>query len=117
MAVLLDQFLKVSNKLEVQNDTINPHCAHTKLSSALCTSGQYIFSPSCNNTLVMLNFSAQNDEQLLAVEERRGAEWAPGVLDPLLKILSREFIDNADLSVRLHNLFYVSAEQGIELNC
>ncbi len=58
-------------------------------------------------------FPSQNDEQQLAVEERRGAEWAPGVLDPLLKILSREYIDNADLSIRLQNLFYVSAESAV----
>jgi hypothetical protein len=57
-------------------------------------------------------FFTKSDEQLLAVEEKRGAEWAPGVLDPLLKILSREFIDNSDLSVRLQNLFYVSAKRG-----
>ena len=49
------------------------------------------------------------------MEERRGAEWAPGVLDPLLKILSREFIDNSDLSVRLQNLFYVSEHQFAEM--
>ena len=58
-------------------------------------------------------FFTQNDEQVLAVEERRGAEWAPGVLDPLLKIISREYIDNADLSIRLQNLFYVSTASAV----
>jgi hypothetical protein len=51
----------------------------------------------------------QNDEQLLSLEERRGPDWAPGALDPLLKILAREFIDHTDLAMHLKDLFNVSA--------
>jgi hypothetical protein len=53
--------------------------------------------------------SNQNDEQLLSVEEKRGPDWAPGALDPLLKILAREFIDHTDLSMHLQDLFNVRA--------
>ncbi len=49
----------------------------------------------------------QEEQRALSVERLRGNEWASGPLDPLLRELTRQYVDDRDLSIRLHNLFFV----------
>ena len=43
------------------------------------------------------------------MEERRGGEWVGGALDPLLGALTSQYVDDADLSLRLRGLYDVRA--------
>jgi hypothetical protein len=53
--------------------------------------------------------SPQEESRELAVEERRGGEWVGGALDPLLRALTSQYVDDADLSLRLRGLYDVRA--------
>jgi hypothetical protein len=59
---------------------------------------------------VSASIKLQEEEQQRKLCETKGRRTISSTLDPLLERLARDFVDDADLSARLHGLFQVTFE-------
>ena len=50
----------------------------------------------------------EDEESQILLEEKRQLQLARNPLEPLLKKISKEFVDDSDLSNKLHQLYKVS---------
>ncbi len=59
------------------------------------------------DNFVTASLKMQDEERQRALNETKGRRKISCTLDPLLERLARDFVDDADLSARLHSLFRV----------
>ena len=63
------------------------------------------------DNFVSASIRMQEEERQRELSETKGRRTIRSTLDPLLERLARDFVDDADLSARLHGLFQVSFVQ------
>ncbi len=63
------------------------------------------------DNFVSASLNMQDEERQRVLKETKGRRKISCTLDPLLERIARDFVDDADLSARLHSLFRVMFDQ------